>query len=223
MKPYMRDWRVGEVKNPTLPLSHAVTASSAFPPVLSPFEMRLDPSAFTPGTGFDLQREPFTRKVLLSDGGVYDNLGLETAWKHYDTILVSDAGGKMQAEEEPKSDWARHSVRVLDLIDNQVRSLRKRQLIDSYKAPAADANHRKGTYWGIRTNIADYGLADSLHCPFDRTTELAETPTRLKRMPDELQERLINWGYAVCDAALRRHVDPTLPVPTDFPYSAAGV
>jgi hypothetical protein len=25
------------------------------------------------------------------------------------------------------------------------------------------------------------------------------------------EQRLINWGYAVCDAALRAHVDPRLP------------
>jgi NTE family protein len=37
MKPYMRDYRGGEVKNPAIPLSQAVAASSAFPPVLSPF------------------------------------------------------------------------------------------------------------------------------------------------------------------------------------------
>ena len=42
MKPYMRDYRVGEVKNPTVKLATAVAASSAFPPVLSPVEMRLD-------------------------------------------------------------------------------------------------------------------------------------------------------------------------------------
>ena len=51
MKPYMRDYRVGEVKHPTVPLSQAVAASSAFPPVLSPVELRLDPNAFTPNSG----------------------------------------------------------------------------------------------------------------------------------------------------------------------------
>lgn len=124
----------------------------------------------------------------------------------------------MQPEEEPKSDWGRHAYRVLNLIDNQVRALRKRQLIDSYTSGV-----RKGTYWGIRTNIADYALTDALPCPFDRTTVLAETPTRLKRMSDQLQEQLINWGYAVCDAALRSHVDPTLAKPRGFPYPVVGV
>jgi NTE family protein len=133
-------------------------------------------------------------------------------------VLVSDGGGKTQPQEEPKSDWARHAYRVLDLIDNQVRSLRKRQLIDSYLSGT-----RKGTYWGIRTDIKDYRLPDALNCPFERTTALAGTPTRLKRMDDTLQERLINWGYAVCDAALRKHVDPALKKPDGFPYPAAGV
>jgi NTE family protein len=217
MKPYMRDYRVGEVKKPKTSLALAVAASSAFPPVLSPVEMRLDPGSFTPGSGLDLQRPPYTTKVVLSDGGVYDNLGLETVWKRYETVLVSDGGGKMQPQEEPKSDWARHSYRVLDLIDNQVRSLRKRQLIESYVSKL-----RKGTYWGIRTDIAHYGLPDSLPCPVDRTLALAATPTRLKRMDPTLQERLINWGYAVCDAALRKHVDPQLAKP-QFPYKNAGV
>ena len=49
---------------------------------------------------------------MLTDGGVYDNLGLETAWKRSDTMLVSDGGGKMEAEEEPKRDWARHAMRI---------------------------------------------------------------------------------------------------------------
>jgi NTE family protein len=156
--------------------------------------------------------------VFLSDGGVYDNLGLETAWKKYKTILVSDGGGHLQPEEEPKSDWARHSYRILNLIDNQVRALRKRQVISAYKART-----RLGTYWGIRTDIADYELADALDCPHDRTLALAETPTRLKRVDETLQERLINWGYAVCDAAIRRHLKPELEKPAGFPYPAAGV
>src|SRR5262249_17733450 len=101
MKPYMRDYRVGEVKDPTIPLAQAGAPSSPFPPVLSPLELRLDPAKFTPHSGYDLQRRPFTSRIILTDGGVYDNLGLETAWKRYQTILVSDAGGKTQPEEEP--------------------------------------------------------------------------------------------------------------------------
>lgn len=217
MKPYMRDWRVGEVKNPTVELAVAVAASSAFPPVLSPVNLELDPDDFTSGSGTDLQEEPFTSELVLSDGGVYDNLGLETAYKRFDTVLVSDAGGKLQAEGEPKEDWARHSYRVLNIIDNQVRSLRKRQLIAAYKR-----GERQGTYWGIRTDIKDYPVSATLPCPHERTMKLANVATRLKRMDGKVQKRLINWGYAVCDAAIRSHVNPNLSQGA-FPYPDVGV
>jgi NTE family protein len=205
-------------QGPTVPLAVAVAASSAFPPVLSPAHLELEPSQFTDGSGADLQMAPYTSEVVLCDGGVYDNLGLETAYKRYKTILVSDAGGKTQPEPDPKHDWIGHTLRVFDLIDNQVRSLRKRQLINAYVA-----GERQGAYWGIRTDIAQYGLADALDCPFSKTIQLANVKTRLKRVDQDLQKKLINWGYAVCDAAMRRHVQGELPVPAGFPYLQAGI
>jgi NTE family protein len=217
-KPYMRDYRVGEVKNPTVELAVAVAASSSFPPVLSPLTLELDASAFTPGSGKDLQCEPYTTKVVLTDGGVYDNLGLETAWKRYETILVSDAGGKMAPEERPKHDWARHAYRVLELVDNQVRSLRKRQVIDSFVLKA-----KEGAYWGIRTDIRNYELPDAFDCPVEATTKLANVKTRLHALDDVVQERLVNWGFAVCDAAMRKHVAPELERPAELPYRASGI
>ena len=211
-KPYMRDYRVGEVKNPTVELAVAVGASSAFPPVLSPVELDLNESDYTPNSGTDLQRPPFTTQVVLTDGGVYDNLGLETAWKRYKTVLVSDAGGVYGVEEDPKRDWLSHTKRVMDLIDNQVRSLRKRQVVGSFQR-----GERSGAYWGIWTDITHYGLPDALPCPKDKTQKLANTPTRLEGMESDLQQRLINWGFAVCDAAIRRHYLPQLAKGT-FPY-----
>lgn len=221
-KPYMWDYRVGKIESPTIPLATAVAASSAFPPVLSPVQLMLNPAQFTPGTGQDLQCEPYTSHMFLMDGGVYDNLGLETVWKEYETVLVSDAGGKMGPEPKPKTNWIQHAVRVLNVIDNQVRSLRKRSVVESFKATTGPTT-RKGTYWGIRTNIADYELANALPCPDTQTLLLANMATRLKGLPALDQERLINWGYAVCDAAMRRHVDSSLPTPAGFPYPAAGV
>jgi NTE family protein len=106
----------------------------------------------------------------------------------------------------------------LNLINNQVRSLRKRQLIHSYVSGI-----REGAYWGIRTNIGDYGLGSAMDCPFSKTLALANIKTRLKRMDDDQQEKLINWGYAVCDAAVRKHVQSDLPAPVAFPYPDAGI
>lgn len=217
-RPYIADYHVGRILNPTVELAVAVAASSAFPPVLSPCTIDFDPATWTATGSEDLHREPYTARAVLSDGGVYDNLGLETTWKRYETILVSNGGGKMSAEEAPHSDWARHAIRINDIIDNQVRSLRARQVIDSFKAGV-----RKGSYWGIRTDIAAYGVGGALPCPLAQTTVLAETPTRLKELPDVTQERLINWGYAVCDAGMRAHVATAAAAPAEFPYPGSAV
>jgi NTE family protein len=217
-KLYMRDYLVGEVKNPKVKVAQAVGASSAFPPFLSPAFLDLDPASFTPGTLGPCGVPPYTKRALLTDGGVYDNLGLETAWKRYDTILVSDAGQKMDPDADPHEDWGRHSARVLDLVDNQVRSLRKRQIMHGYTS-----GERKGTHFSIRTDIEQYPAPGRLPCPVQRTTELALVDTRLARLDDSVQERLINWGYALCDAALRYWVDRTLPAPAAFPYPKTAV
>ena len=216
-KPYMRDYRVGEVKAPEVDLGTAVAASSAFPPFLSPVVLKLDEAAFTPGSG-ELQRAPFTTRPFLTDGGVYDNLGLETIWERFETILISDGGGHMKEQEKPKRLWPLHAFRVLGVIDSQVRALRKRSAIDGFRS-----GQQKGTYWGVWTNIADYGLPSTLPCPHDVTLRIAAMPTRLGKMDGAVQERLINWGYAVCDAAMRSHVEPSLSAGGEFPYPATGV
>jgi len=67
-RPAMRDDLVGEVCRPTVPLAVAVAASSAFPPLLSPARLALDPTAFSPPAGEPLHRPPFTDEVYLTDG-----------------------------------------------------------------------------------------------------------------------------------------------------------
>lgn len=202
-KPYMGDYRVGLIRKPDVPLAVVVAASSAFPPVLSPMTLEIhQPVDSTAGA--DLSHKPFTETAVLSDGGVYDNLGLETISKRYNTLLVSDAGQKILPEENVHHDWARHSIRILETIDNQVRSLRKRHLIDSYIS-----GESSGCYWGIRTQFADYRLTDDpLRCTARDPEYLATIPTRLEKMDATLQNKLMNWGYAICDAAIRAHIKP---------------
>ena len=176
----------------------------AFPPILSPATLDIT-QPVEAVKGANLSRPPFTTKAVLSDGGVYDNLGLETV-KGFGTLLVSDAGQKVAPEEAPHHDWARHAIRILDTIDNQVRSLRKRHLIDAFRR-----GDHTGTYWGIRAHFPDYQLReDPLDCLQRNPLPLAEIPTRLERLEPGQFEKLVNWGYAVCDAALRAHIDDAL-------------
>jgi NTE family protein len=226
-RPYAADYLVGRIPNPTFPIAVAVAASAGFPPLLSPIELKLDErdvGVNDPAAGPEpLHRPPYKTRVVLTDGGVYDNLGLETVWKRYQTVFVSDGGGHVGPDEDPAGNWVTQLRRVLGVIDSQVRALRKRQVVGSFQHPAGDPLHRDGAYWAVWTPIEEYGLDDALDCPKDATTALAETATRLAKLEPVVQERLINWGYAACDASLRRFFDPTLPAPAGFPYPASRV
>ncbi len=217
-KPFTRDWRVGEIKNPTDSIASVVAASSAFPPFLSPSRFKYDESQYTPNSGSDLQRPPYTTRPTLSDGGVYDNLGLETVFKNFQTVIVSNAGGKYKPKKKIIGDWALQSYRVMSTIDNQVRSLRKRVLISSL-----ESLQRTGVYFSIRSEIEGYPAEDKLPCSPERARELADIPTDLAAKDVNTQRRLINWGYAICDAGIRSWVEDGLPAPKDFPYPDEGV
>lgn len=213
-RPYMADYRVGLVENPTVPLADAVAASSAFPPFLSPFVLEVDPTRYTPESRtWELHREPFTNRVVLSDGGVYDNLGLETAWKNHRTVLASDGGGWFQPRSRVARTWGRQMLRVLRVVDGQVRALRRQQVVGSYQA-----GERHGAFVGIATPVAEYPVRDPLPCPPELTASLAAERTRLKSLPTARQAQLVNWGYVAADASIRsyhlREADP----PSGLPY-----
>lgn len=212
-KPYNRDWRVGEIESPEDQVADAVGASSAFPPFLSPARFKYEASRYKADSGEGLQYPPFTTKPLLADGGVYDNLGLETVFKHCKTVIVSNAGGRFEAAAKVPGDWIMQSYRVMKTVDNQVRSLRKRALLS-----ALTDGRRSGAYWSIRGSIDHYPIEDHLPCSSDRTRELANIKTDLAAKDVTTQRRLINWGYAMCDAGIRSWVEDDLPPPEDFPF-----
>jgi NTE family protein len=227
----LADYRIGEIPAPDLPVARVVAASSAFPPLLSPVQLDLDPGAWNqlPG-GFLFDKEEFKKRLLLTDGGVYDNMGLEAIWDRCKTVLVSDAGAPLNADADPPTDWTRQAIRVLDIVTEQTRALRRRELMQNFQQtheegrvepiPAA----RRGTYWGIKTQINAYQVANPLTNDNQKTADLQHIRTRLNEFTPSEQGSLINWGYALSDAAMRRYVDTTntaaaaWPVP-EFPLS----
>ena len=213
-KPYAGDYRIGLIGNPGFRVSLAVTASSAFPPVLSPVLVKPDPASFQQTGGADLYPQvAYRQRLVLTDGGVYDNLGLETVWNRCETLLVSDAGAPFAFEATPDTSWFQQAMRAADVATSQARALRKRALVADF-----ESGLRRGTYWGIQTPIERYGLADTLPCPAGRTAELAGMRTRLNSFSEREQCLLINWGYAVCDAAMRRWMQAPNQPAARWPY-----
>lgn len=200
---WMGDDLSGWVADPRAQLAVAVAASAAFPPFLSPAVLRL------PG---------HTERTVLTDGGVYDNLSVEPVIDRCSTVLVSDGGSRLKHAHQISRAWLRQTIRVLEVADARVRQLRRRQLLESYQ----DGDFA-GAYWGTYSAITDYHVADTLPAPYRETLHLAYIPSRLEALPDTTQQRLINWGYAISDAAMRSWITPEAAPPTTFPYPDAGV
>jgi len=184
---------MGRLDKPDLPVSKAVTASSAFPPFLSPLALALPAGSFTDwpgqpaGAGGVIDPAPFRERVLLSDGGVYDNHGLEPIVKRYMTLLVSDGGAPFARTPQVATDPIRQLQRVFDVTDGQVRSLRRRDLITRFQLAKKanlqpdqiDPQARFGTYWGIDTDPTKVAPAGALPVGAAIVDNLAHLPTRL--------------------------------------------
>jgi NTE family protein len=228
-KPYAGDYVIGYLENPDIRLALAVAASAAFPPFLSPLTLTPPAGAFKnwPSDGPAPDPAPFREKVLLVDGGVYDNHGLEPIVKRYMTLFVSDGGAPFVRMNDVRTDWLSQLRRVLELEDNQSRALRRRDLMmrltkgnadfarGALGSAATDSIARMGAYWGIDTNADSVAPPDALPCKRTLVEKLAETSTRLSD-PGELRaKQLVNWGYAVCDRVVRVHYNgPVKPLET---------
>ncbi len=231
---YVGDYRIGLHDTAVLPapgntLSMAVTCSSGFPPIFSPVSFATDPGLWQKVDGADLAGLPdYCAAMSLADGGVYDNLGLEPLRKRCRTVLISNAGKPFEYGVDINSFFlateVRLMLRVLDVTMDQVQGLRLRELIHSFQS-----GELQGAYWGIDTRLEKYAqhrvkqslppLAPPMLSVSEQArVELSTMRTRLNEFKPEEQNRLINWGYAVCDAAMRTHGGVSVTEPPKWPY-----
>lgn len=135
------DYRAGYLKQfPDWPLGKVVAASSCFPPVFNPMLLGLDPDDLSLGEYRKADRAELVRDIALADGGVYDNMGLEPAWKRASVVIVSDGGAVFEGERDSGLIWRLN--RYQSISGRQGSALRKRWLISSFDAGVLD-----GTYW----------------------------------------------------------------------------
>ena len=241
-KAYAGDYLVGRIDRPTTRIAAAVAASSAFPPVLSPMLMEFPAHSFADWparSGLRLRDiASFRRRVILTDGGVYDNHGIEPVVKRYMTIFVSDGGAPFGRAGTLPVDWISQLRRVFEVSDNQVRALRRRDLIqrlrDGNKAfqsgllKGSDIrpHERMGAYWGIDTDADKLSPPGALPCDAELTDVLARLPTRLRNLGNRRSLQLVNWGYAICDRSIRTNYHgPIAPLqaPALWPFPVAAL
>lgn len=136
----MGDYRTGYAEPENLPLAFAMAVSAAFPVGFGPLVMKTMNYTWFKRTEWHQSQEdarkivPAYKKIHLYDGGVYDNLGLESFFdsgnnssKHEKSfIIASNAGSPLH------NGFARFSLnpfrlkRVIDIISDQSRALRIR-------------------------------------------------------------------------------------------------
>ncbi len=90
------------------------------------------------------ERQRILRHIRLTDGGVYDNLGLEPVWKSHHTVLVSDGGGVFRARTERTIHG--RTLRILGIATSGGQSVRSRWLQAGYHRGVLD-----GTSWALDT------------------------------------------------------------------------
>jgi len=230
------DYKLGEAPIYDISLAQAVAASSAFPPMLSPIIFDSKEWEWKRKGDFNYlyDNRELRDRLVLTDGGLYDNMGIEAIWKDegedcFDVVLVCDAGAPFQFGFDMKKEgffstiahkiglkrnWISQLMRMSDVMIDQQRALRKRQLIKNYENKVY-----AGTYWGTTTKIADYSVDGKIASDSALSKSIAQIPTRLNAFSEEDRAHLINWGYALADAAIRCYVDPDLQKPETLPVS----
>jgi len=209
------DYQAGYRSPPAtdMPLGRAVAASSCFPPVFNPLPAEVEPSELKGGLDQTKGRDKLIRGLKLTDGGNYDNMGLEPVWKSHACVLVSDAGAPFPARPD---DWLLPRLwRYQAIQANQSAAVRKRWLISNFIEKEMD-----GTYWGISSSVSSYGPGTGYAEDLAKTV-ISEIRTDLDAFSDAEAAVLENHGYLLADAGLRTHVTallPSNPPPLQIPH-----
>jgi NTE family protein len=203
------DYQAGYAEPPPhWTLARAVAASSCFPPVFDPMPIELGPEDLKGGHAEKHpSREELINKLRLTDGGVYDNMGLEPVWKGHAKVLVSDGGATF--DFAPDQGLLRRLARYLTVQGNQAGAVRKRWLIANFEEDVMD-----GTYWGIGSSRASYGLEGGYSEAFVDEV-ISEIRTDLDYFTPTERGVLENHGYDLADAAIQTH-QPDLAAEVPF-------
>ena len=197
------DYQAGYVKSPPdWSIGLAVAASSCFPPVFQPLKVPCDLGAWQRGTAQSESPGKWAaamKDLRLTDGGNYDNMGLEPVWKDHASVLVSDAGGIFDFQAD--KNLFRRVKRYVSIQERQTRALRKRWLIANFKRGLMN-----GAYWSTSSTRYRYDAGDSTGYSKTLAREvISEIRTDLDRFSDAEAAVLENHGYFLADMAVKTH------------------
>ena len=206
---YAGDYQVGySTSASSWPLARAVAASSSFPPIFGPMRIRANAAEFGGGRYQKPDRAKILSRVALSDGGVYDNMGLEPVWKNFHYVLISDCGApfSFRIGETP---WSR-LLRYTSVLTKQTGALRLRSFFNDIRSKEFD-----GTHWSLTQSLPpgtpppQGSLAGYSPDLVDHV--IADIRTDLDAFSEAEQFVLENHGYIVADHAIRKYLSNLIP------------
>lgn len=214
----MGDYTIGYVEKPDIPLSEVMAASAGFPILIGPYSMQTNDYHWTPSkySGLDWQ-PPVNQTLHLWDGGVYDNLGLESIFKPdnsgtlsdgLDFMIVSNASASIGVHYR-KSELSAHNLkRILDITMDQVTALRSRTVMDFIRST------NQGMY--IKIGNSAEKIASTSGCAEEIKRHLIEQcisleqanksmyyPTTLTKPLQIDYQLLLRHGFEVADCTYR--------------------
>jgi NTE family protein len=186
----MGDWEMGTVDASSVSISRAVAASSAFPPVFPP--LRLDAGEY-PTRDADF--------VCLTDGGVYDNLGVNPLMRKrnaLDYVLVSDGGRPFAIDATPTELGSVVLIHAIDILMEQVRGLQFKRLELNGSKPGG----AKPAWFSIDSQEGQARDGDAAHA--------SSIGTNLKRLAAAEIDVLTRHGGALLEHRLRTYMPELL-------------
>lgn len=123
-------WRFGWSPASNLGVADAVTASAAFPPLLPPFDWKCD---------FSKDGRERTARVIITDGGVFENIGVSVMEPGRDpnisaishptrVIIASDASAGQYSGNDLPANWAARMAQSFNSVMRKVNDATKRRL-----------------------------------------------------------------------------------------------
>ena len=192
-------WRYGSSESKGVELADAVVASAAYPAALPTIDKRII---------FTKNNKQTRHRVTLTDGGVYDNLGLAPLWpdrdssislevQKHDRIIACRAGYALEVAE-PASIWPSRMGAAFECVFARAQNLSTKRLYD-----LVGSGKIKGfllPYLGQQDEKLKYppkNLVSGL--------ETASYPTNFSSMDKAWIDRLVNRGEQLVHALVKEN------------------
>lgn len=199
----MGSWRLGNASSRGVSLAQAVAASAAYPVALPALDESITFTRSASG-----QKSEHRERVILTDGGVYDNLGLSPFWpgresrislhvREHRNVIACRAGYGLD-RAPAASLWPSRMIGTIESLAARAQNAAINRLFDLQRA---------GVFDRVIMPYLDQEDRELVHrAPDDvRREEVSNYPTDFSPMASDWIDRLIRRGDEQVEALLKQY------------------